>query len=168
MIKAEKDKVFNMKKYLIFIIIAGLLCIFLIIREPKEIKYFPDFKDWIKISKFEVYNRFNIKNYVGIAEHTYIKYGFKKLFHQEYINNYNYIIVDIFKMKNKKAAKTLVNYIINPNDRTVKIAEIATKSPTQVIFLKKSYYVRVYMFSGGYKTENELLKFAKYIDSRIG
>jgi len=158
-----------MKRNFIFIIILIGCIIFLIhfIKEPKEKKYFPDFKGWIRVSKFEVFNNFNLKDQVGIAEKTYFKYGFRNLFHQEYVKGYNYIIVDIFKMKSKKSAEELIEYIKNPNDKVIKLGDMATKSPTQVIFLKKSYYVRVFTYNTGYKTEKILLEFAKYINSKI-
>lgn len=158
-----------MKKDTFLLLLFSVCIIFLVYIkiEPKEIKFLPNFKEWIKISKVEIYNRFNIKKYVGIAEKTYLKYGFKKLVHQEYVKDYNYVIVDIFKMKNNEKAKQFVVYIKDPNDEDIKIGDIGSKSNNQIFFLKKDYYVRVFTFSEDYRIEKELIKFAKYIDSKI-
>ena len=156
------------KNIVLLLLILFVAFLFFLHKGGQAKKFLPDFKDWQKRSDVKVYSRRNLGEYVGVAEKTYLRYGFKELVHQEYIKDYGYIIVDIFRMKNHKSAKNLMYHIKNPNDQNIKIGEMGSKSINQVIFLKKAYYVRVFTFNEDLEFNGELIRFADRIDSKIG
>jgi hypothetical protein len=126
-----------------------------------------DISPWRKSGPAKIYKKTRLFEYINGGAEIYFEYGFNRAITQEYDQAEQTLVVDVYEMKDAKAAFGIYSYSRDYKKPSLKIGGDGTQSEFQIVFWQDRFFVVVMGTGPAELAETILHRFAHNISARI-
>ncbi|MBI4243187.1 MAG: hypothetical protein HY606_03775, partial [Planctomycetes bacterium] len=121
---------------------------------------------WIRTGPSHIYKQDELFKYIDGGADIFLEYGFNLLISQEYSNDDQVVVIDIYRMKDSESAFGIYSFKRDKILAPLEIGNEGIASDNVVYFWQDDFYVFISSFQEGVK--GGLMLMAKAISTKIG